>query len=135
MSFWFLIRQKDISTKVVVTFYLKLRNELQPLPAKNQASNWLTSLVSQSEASLLPGFFFENVCGYIYSNKLDFSNFNSLSTEKRKQQSVKPTLFFFSGTAQLRIEVAKVFFFAILKWQIWNNLLVKNVTKDSWKIA
>ena len=102
----------------------------QLFPAKNQASNWLTSLVSQSEACLLPGIFLENVCGYIYSNKLDFSNFNSLSTQKRKQQSVKPTVFFFSGTAQLRIEVAKVFF-AIQKWQIWNHLLVKNVTKDS----
>ena len=29
-------------TKVVVTFYLKLRNDFQPFSAKNQASNWLT---------------------------------------------------------------------------------------------
>ena len=28
--------------KVVVTFYLRLRNEFQPFPAKNQAYNWLT---------------------------------------------------------------------------------------------
>ena len=30
------------TSKVVVTFYLKLRNELQPFPAKKQASHWLT---------------------------------------------------------------------------------------------
>ena len=30
--------------KVVVTLYLRLRNEFQPCPAKNQASNWLTSI-------------------------------------------------------------------------------------------
>ena len=29
-------------TKVVVTFYLKLRNDFQPFSAENQASNWLT---------------------------------------------------------------------------------------------
>ena len=40
-------------SKVVVTFYLRLRNELQPFPAKNQASYWLTYWVSHSEAWFL----------------------------------------------------------------------------------
>ena len=41
---WFTVRkdQKVKSTKVVVTFYLRLKNEFQPFPAKNQASDWLT---------------------------------------------------------------------------------------------
>ena len=36
---WF---HKENSIKVVVTFYLRLRNEFQPFPAKNQASYRLT---------------------------------------------------------------------------------------------
>ena len=35
--------------KVVVTFYLRLRNEFQPFPAKNQASDWLTQWLNQLE--------------------------------------------------------------------------------------
>ena len=35
------------TTKVVVTFYLRLRNKFQPFPAKNQASNWLTQQFNQ----------------------------------------------------------------------------------------
>ena len=33
--------------KVVVTFYLRLRNEFQPSPVKNQASDCLIQLVNQ----------------------------------------------------------------------------------------
>ena len=33
--------------KVVVTFYLRLRNEFQPFPVKNQASDCLIQLVNQ----------------------------------------------------------------------------------------
>ena len=43
------------NTKVVVTFYLRLRNEFQPFPAKKKASNWLTCWVSHSEAWYLAG--------------------------------------------------------------------------------
>ena len=43
-------------TKVVVTFYLRLRNEFHSFPTKNQASNWMTCWVSQSER---PGFWRE----------------------------------------------------------------------------
>ena len=54
---WFTERkdQKVKSAKVVVTFYLRLKNEFQPFPAKTQASNWLTCLVmvSQSKAWFL----------------------------------------------------------------------------------
>ena len=32
-----------VFTKVLVTFYLRLRNEFQPFSAKYWASNWLTS--------------------------------------------------------------------------------------------
>ena len=39
--------------KVVVTFYLRLRNEFQPFPAKNQASDWLTQHVNGLEAWFL----------------------------------------------------------------------------------
>ena len=39
---------KVILTKVVFTFYLRLRNEFQPFPTKNSASNWLTQQVNQS---------------------------------------------------------------------------------------
>ena len=41
------------STKVVVTFYLRLRNEFQPCFAKNEASDWLTQQVNQFEACFL----------------------------------------------------------------------------------
>ena len=43
------------NTKVVVTFYLRLRNEFQPFSAKNYASDWLTCWVSKSEAWFLAG--------------------------------------------------------------------------------
>ena len=33
--------------KVVVTFYLRLRNEFQPFPAKNLASDWLAQQVNK----------------------------------------------------------------------------------------
>ena len=39
--------------KVVVTFYLKLRNEFQPVFAKNEASDWLT----QQQANQLEAWF------------------------------------------------------------------------------
>ena len=35
------------SPKVVVTFYLRLRNEFEPYAAKNQASDWLTQKFNQ----------------------------------------------------------------------------------------
>ena len=41
--FFYLSRNLLLLLKVVVTFYLRLRNEFQPFPAKNQASDWLTS--------------------------------------------------------------------------------------------
>ena len=37
-----------LTTKVVVTFYLRLRNEFQPFPTKPQAFNWLTCWISQA---------------------------------------------------------------------------------------
>ena len=40
-------------TKVVVTFYLRMRNNFQPFPANNQPSDWLTLQVNQLEASHL----------------------------------------------------------------------------------
>ena len=40
-------------TKVVVTFYLRLRNNFQPFPANNQPSDWLTLQVNQLEAWFL----------------------------------------------------------------------------------
>ena len=45
----------DTLAKVVVTFYQRLRNELEQFPAKNQsqASNWLTCWVGHSEAKFL----------------------------------------------------------------------------------
>ena len=43
------------NTKVVVTFYLRLRNEFQQFSAKNHASDWLTCWVSKSEAWFLTG--------------------------------------------------------------------------------
>ena len=43
------------AARVVVTFYLRLRNELQPYPTKNQASDWLTQLAVQPIRGLLFG--------------------------------------------------------------------------------
>ena len=49
--------QSLLLVKVVVTFYLRSRNEFQPFPAKNQAqaSDWPTQQVNQSEAWFLAG--------------------------------------------------------------------------------
>ena len=46
-------RKCQVSTKIVVTFFLRLRNEFQPFPAKNQIFDWLTQQVNQSEAWFL----------------------------------------------------------------------------------
>ena len=46
-------RKCQVSTKIVVTFFLRLRNEFQPFPAKNQVFDWLTQQVNQSEAWFL----------------------------------------------------------------------------------
>ena len=42
-----------ILDKVVVTYYLRLRNEFLPFPAKNQVSEWLTQQANQLEAWFL----------------------------------------------------------------------------------
>ena len=47
--------QSLLLVKVVVTFYLRLRNEFQLFSAKNQASDWLICWISQSEAWFLAG--------------------------------------------------------------------------------
>ena len=44
---------RNTSKVVVVTFYLRSRNEFKPFPAKTQAFYWLTRWVSQSEAWFL----------------------------------------------------------------------------------
>ena len=41
--------------KVVIAFYLRSRNEFQSFTVKNQASDWLTQQVKQSEAWFLAG--------------------------------------------------------------------------------
>ena len=41
--------------KVVVTFYLKMRNEFRPFPTKGQASDWMNLQVKQLEAWLSGG--------------------------------------------------------------------------------
>ena len=47
--------QSLLLVKVVITFYLRSRNEFQPFTAKNQASDWLTQQVDQLEAWVLAG--------------------------------------------------------------------------------
>ena len=55
---WLILRQinwlKD-KAKVTVTFNLRLRNKFLLFPAKTKASNWLTCLVSKSEAWFFTG--------------------------------------------------------------------------------
>ena len=43
------IISREGSTKVVVTFYMRLRNDFQQFPAKHQASDWRTQQVNQLE--------------------------------------------------------------------------------------
>ena len=62
------------SPKVVVTFYLRLRNEFQPFPAKNQASDWLTQQFNQLEAWFLAGNF-DSLCTDLLLVGWDESNF------------------------------------------------------------
>ena len=45
--------QSLLLVKVVVTFYLRSRNEFQPFPAKNQASDWLIQQANKLEAWVL----------------------------------------------------------------------------------
>ena len=47
--------QSLLLVKVVITLDLRSRNEFQPFTAKNQASDWLTQQVDQSEAWILAG--------------------------------------------------------------------------------
>ena len=47
--------QSLLLVKVVVTFYLRSRNEFQPFPAKNQASDWLTQQINKSEVLFFAG--------------------------------------------------------------------------------
>ena len=44
---YYQLQSYDSTPKVVVTLYLRLRNEFQPFPAKCQASDWLTQHVNQ----------------------------------------------------------------------------------------
>ena len=53
--------------RVVVTFYLRLRNEFQPFPAKNQASDWRTQLAVQP----IRGLVFGGIClEFIYLSQI-----------------------------------------------------------------
>ena len=60
------------AARVVVTFYLRLRNEFKPYPTKNQASDWLTQLAVRP----IRGLLFGGICLefiYLYQIKGDYN--------------------------------------------------------------
>ena len=63
-------------TKVVDNFYLRLRNEFQPFPAKNQAIDWLTitKQVNQLEAWYFCGKWLELIS--LSQIESDYYNFS-----------------------------------------------------------
>ena len=52
-------------TKVVDNFYLRLRNEFQPFPAKNQAIDWLT--INQAGQPIRGLVFWREMAGINFS--------------------------------------------------------------------